>query len=112
MQRLLPLALAACATLFATPAFANGYSAAPTSAAPESVIAKDVLFKCGADGCVAGRTSGSRPAIVCAALVREIGAVESFSADGAAFDAAALAKCNARAKGAATATRETGASAQ
>lgn len=106
MQRLLPLVAAAAATLFAVPAFAGGYSATPVTGSAESFVAKDVLFKCGADSCQAARGSNSRPAIVCAAVVGKVGALSSFAADGAAFDADALAKCNARAKGVATASRE------
>jgi len=107
MQRLLPIVAAAAATLFIAPAaFAGGYSATPATGGAASFVARDVLFKCGADGCVAAKASNSRPAIVCAAVVKEVGAVSSFAADGAAFDAEALAKCNARAKGIATAGRE------
>lgn len=107
MQRLLPVLAAAAATFFVAPAaFAAGYSAMPTTSVAESFVAKDVLFKCGADGCVAAKASNSRPAIVCAAVVREIGAVSSFTAAGTPFDADALARCNARAKTTATASRD------
>ena len=53
----------------------------------------------GKDGgtCVAPKSS-SRPAVVCAALVRETGAVRSFTVDGQALAAEQLEKCNARAR--------------
>jgi len=39
-----------------------------------------------------------RPNILCELVVKRVGALTSFSAGGKAFDADALAKCNARAK--------------
>ncbi|CAN5512833.1 hypothetical protein BH10PSE14_BH10PSE14_23590 [soil metagenome] len=39
-----------------------------------------------------------RPNILCELVVKRVGALTSFSAGGKAFDAEALAKCNARAK--------------
>lgn len=45
----------------------------------------------------------ARPAIACAQVVQKLGAVTSFEVDGVALAADDLAKCNARAKGGATA---------
>jgi hypothetical protein len=39
-----------------------------------------------------------RPNILCELVVKRVGALSSFSAGGKAFDADALAKCNARAR--------------
>jgi hypothetical protein len=60
-------------------------------------VASEVIWTCGPDGCVAGAAS-SRPTVVCAQAARAIGKLASFSAGPQAFDAAALAKCNAKAK--------------
>jgi hypothetical protein len=89
------------ATLFggtAVAAPANQYRAETASPRPEAkLIVKGILWKCGAAGCVAAR-GNSRPAIDCPALAREVGALRSFTVDGQALDAAALEKCNARAR--------------
>ncbi len=70
-----------------------------TSLAKQGVIViRDIAWKCTATGCVTSMKSISRPAIVCAATVREIGPVATFTAGTEAFDADALAKCNKRAK--------------
>lgn len=68
---------------------------APPSAA--RFIVKDVPWRCGAGGCVAPQ-GNSRPAIDCSALVREVGALRSFTVGGQPLDSAALGKCNARAR--------------
>ena len=91
------------ATLFgaaAAPAFANGvhYRAEPaTPPAAERLVARDVVWRCGANGCVAPR-SNSRVAVECAALARQIGTLRSFSAGGEPLPADQLEKCNARAR--------------
>jgi hypothetical protein len=74
------------------------YRAEPSSPpAAARLVVRDVLWKCGPGGCVAPR-GNSRPAIDCSALAREIGTLRSFSVDGRAIEAAALEKCNARAR--------------
>jgi hypothetical protein len=60
-------------------------------------IVRGQLFSCDGASCVAGQ-GPSRPAVVCASVAREFGPLTAFSAGGTAFDADALAKCNARAK--------------
>ncbi|MFM7029208.1 MAG: CC_3452 family protein [Chakrabartia sp.] len=105
MRSLIALAaLATSATLFAgtaTDAFANGpaYRLVPATAfsAANSVVARDVLWKCAGDACVATKAT-SRPEVVCAAAVREIGKVTAFSANGKDFSAEQLEKCNAKAR--------------
>ena len=84
----------------AAPAFAQGPHyraelAAPTTSA--QLVTRGLLWKCSGGGCVAGK-SNSRPAIDCAALAREAGALRSFSVQGRALSAADLEKCNAKAK--------------
>ena len=83
----------------ATPALAqSGFRAEPAAAPARAVIVtRDNVWHCAAGGCTAERAS-ARPAIACAALVREVGALTSFRADDRALDAAELAACNRRAR--------------
>jgi hypothetical protein len=60
-------------------------------------VASETLWRCGDNTCVA-QAATSRPEIVCAKVAREVGKMESFSYRGTAFDADALAKCNAKAR--------------
>jgi putative methionine-R-sulfoxide reductase with GAF domain len=97
-------AFATSATLFAgtsTEAFANskGYRAVPATAfaAADTVVVRDVLWKCAGSSCVATKAT-SRPEIVCATAAREIGKLNAFSANGQEFTPEQLAKCNARAR--------------
>ncbi|HWH18350.1 MAG TPA: hypothetical protein VNT77_08475 [Allosphingosinicella sp.] len=85
-------------TLATTPAFAGPYYTAEPAAKPTQakLIVRDTIWNCGDAGCSANK-SNSRPAIVCALLVREVGALRSFSAGGQALSAEQLEKCNARA---------------
>ncbi|HYW16874.1 MAG TPA: hypothetical protein VE891_12075 [Allosphingosinicella sp.] len=87
------------ASLFGGTAFAGTQYRAEPAAPPAAarLIVKDVVWKCGAGGCVAPQ-GNSRSAIDCPALVREIGTLRSFSVGGQPLDAAALGKCNARAR--------------
>jgi hypothetical protein len=84
------------------PAFAQGsagYQLVPATAPAtgEAWVASDVVWKRSGEGYVAPRAN-SRAAIVCAQAAKKIGKVASFTADGQAFDEAALAKCNEKAK--------------
>lgn len=81
------------------PAFAaSQYHAAPVAPpGQERVVARDNLWRCGEAGCTTGR-SGARPAIVCAMLVREVGALRSFNVQGRPFTAEELEICNRRAR--------------
>ena len=84
----------------AGPAFANGvhYRAQPaTPPVAERLVVRDLMWKCGPAGCAAAK-GASRPATECAALVRQVGPLRSFSAGGQPLDAAALEKCNGRAR--------------
>jgi hypothetical protein len=70
------------------------YRAELASPAPKArFVARDVVWVCNGVSCVAGRGT-SRPAIMCSTLAREAGSVSAFAANGKAFDADELARCN------------------
>ena len=83
----------------ATPALSAPYYHAQPVVSPSAtkIVLRDTLWKCSDAGCV-GTRSSSRPAIVCAVLVREVGTLRSFAEEGRAISAEELEKCNARAK--------------
>ena len=81
----------------ASPAFAGSYSAKPLVPASGRIIAKNIVWNCGPDACV-GATPESRPLVLCQGLAKKTGRLESFVADGRAFGAADLDRCNAFAK--------------
>lgn len=87
------LALAA----LAAPAAAANYSATLAAPTDSHVVARDINWSCLGDACQ-GATSESRPAVLCQALAKRAGKVESFLIDGRAMSAAELGKCNASAK--------------
>ena len=89
---ILGFALAAAPAL-AAPAYQAEPAAKPAAA---KLVLRDTVWKCGDAGC-AGSQSNSRPAVVCAVLAREVGALRSFSAEGRTLSAEELEKCNARA---------------
>jgi hypothetical protein len=94
-----PTAFLIAASLFGGTAVAGTLYRAEPAAPPAAgrLIIKDVVWKCGTGGCVAPQHH-SRPAVDCLALVRKIGALRSFTVGGQPLDAAALGKCNARAR--------------
>jgi hypothetical protein len=94
MFRLTALALA----LAASPALASSHYQAEPAAKPVNarIVVKGTLWKCSDTGCTAAKDN-SRPAVVCSALVKEVGALRSFSVAGQPLAAADLEKCNARA---------------
>jgi hypothetical protein len=98
MIRFAPL-LAAVAFVIPTGAMAQAslVRAVPVTAQSGKVITGDALWNCNAGGCTTASNS-ARPAIACAKVVREIGAVSSFTAGSKILSADELAKCNARAK--------------
>jgi len=86
------------ATLLAGPAAAANFSGRPlTPAGAERIITRDIVWNCGPDACQ-GATEDSRPAVLCKGLAKRVGALDSFIANGRAFAAADLAKCNTAAK--------------
>jgi hypothetical protein len=76
-----------------SPVYRAELAQAPAAA---RVAAAGVAWNCAGTTCTAGR-SNSRPAIVCARLVREAGPVTSFAVAGEALPADQLARCNAAA---------------
>ena len=98
MSRKIPLFLACLAA--AAPAFAAAphYRAEPLAApAADRLVVRGTAWRCDAAACSAPAMN-SRPALVCASLVRELGALKSFSVAGRPLPADALEKCNARAR--------------
>ena len=93
-RQLLVVSAAACA---AAPVAAATYSAKPVVPTSERFIARDITWSCGPAACQ-GATNESRPAVLCQALAKRAGPIESFLVDGRAFDAAQLEKCNSAAK--------------
>lgn len=98
-------AAAAAATLALVPAAGiaqaatSGYAATPVTApAKTSFVTRSTLWKCNAGTCTAPATGSTRDAIACELVAREVGKLSAFSANGAEFDAAALEKCNAKAR--------------
>ena len=82
-----------------TPAFAAGFQAETNARPPqERFVARDSIWRCTESVCVSTNRTATRPAIVCAALARQVGALKSFSADGRAFSDGELQSCNARAR--------------
>ncbi len=76
----------------------SGFYSATLSAAPSAprTVAGGVVWSCEGTSCSAPRGT-SRPSVICGRLVRELGPVASFTANGEALDAEALARCNAAA---------------
>ena len=90
------LALSAIAAI-AAPAGAANYSAKLSAPAAGHIVARDINWACAGDTCQ-GATQESRPAVLCQALAKRVGKVESFVVDGRALAEAELARCNAAAK--------------
>lgn len=78
---------------------APGYYVAVPAAAPakQTLVTRETLWKLHGDRYVAARAP-EREAFLCSAVVRNAGALTSFTAGGQAFDADQLANCNAKAK--------------
>lgn len=80
------------------------YAATPVAApAPAPAPARTMLITNGTvwkwqDTAFTASKGPQRPAIMCELVVQRVGKLAMFSAGGTAFDAAALDKCNARAK--------------
>ena len=90
------LNVCALASLAAPVAGAN-YSAKLASPRTGHIIARDVNWACAGDSCQ-GATDESRPPVLCQALAKQAGRIESFAVDGRAFSDADLGKCNTSAK--------------
>ncbi len=85
--------------VMAVPAFANPHFQAQPETAPAQAqfVARENVWRCGESGCTSSR-SATRPAIVCAALAREVGRLRGFSVEGRAFSDEELEGCNRRAR--------------
>lgn len=93
-------ALSVAALAFAAPASAGsaGYYQASLASPPAKarLVAKGLVWNCDDTQCTASQKSPSRDAIVCSALAKQVGPLTGFAVAGKAFDAEALASCNAR----------------
>ena len=89
--------LFATLAVMATPAAAASYSARLAAPANSHIVAREINWACAADSCQ-GATAESRPAVLCQALAKKAGKIESFAVDGRAFTSAEVAKCNAAVK--------------
>jgi hypothetical protein len=78
---------------------APAYRLIPVAAVASAshVIVNETLWMQTANGYVA-KSATSRPAVVCAQAARKVGKIASFEANGTAFTAEELEKCNAKAK--------------
>ncbi|MEO1046318.1 MAG: hypothetical protein AAFX04_12825 [Pseudomonadota bacterium] len=104
MSRLLSATTAAIATVSAFTFFAAPVQAGSsvyyeaklaTPVEKQTEIIRGVVWRCSGDTCRAPKAT-SRPANVCARLVRKMGEVTEFSTRGEAMDAEAIAECNDR----------------
>jgi len=92
-----PVLFLSALAAIATPAAAASYSAKLSTPANGRIVARDINWAC-AGGTCEGATAESRPAVLCQALAKRAGKLDSFLVDGRAFGEAELAKCNAAAK--------------
>ncbi|HEY6661332.1 MAG TPA: hypothetical protein VIZ66_00255 [Sphingomicrobium sp.] len=92
-----PLFALSAALLAAAPAAAATYSAKPAVPTSARFVARDIIWACGPAACQ-GTTDESRPAVLCQALAKRAGRIDSFLVDGRAFSPAQLDKCNTAAK--------------
>ncbi len=94
------LSAAALILPFAAAAQPRGYSAVPATAPTiAAMMTRSTPWKCAGDRCVTTRTEGS-PLTMCQLAAKELGTLTAFTANGEAFAAEQLAKCNTRAKSA------------
>jgi hypothetical protein len=93
------VAAAAAVSPVAAQAHPAGYYTATPAAAPAeaSFVTRNTIWSCGGGTCTADKAA-DRAEFVCQRLAKSVGKLESFSAGGAALDADALAKCNAKVK--------------
>jgi hypothetical protein len=92
-----PILILSALAAVAAPAAAANYSAKLAAPANGRIVARDINWACGTNGCQ-GATEESRPAILCQALAKRAGKVDSFLVDGRALSPAELDKCNAAAR--------------
>src|SRR5258708_6765071 len=92
-----PVLILSLGAAIAAPAAAATYSAKLAAPANGRIVAREINWSCGAIACQ-GATNESRPGVLCQALAKRAGKVDSFLVDGRAFTSAELDKCNASAK--------------
>ena len=92
-----PVLFLSALVVVAGPAAATTYSAKLTTPANGRIVAREINWACAGDTCQ-GATAESRPAVLCQALAKRAGKVQSFLVDGRAFSDSELARCNAAAK--------------
>jgi len=103
MIRLVSFAVVAAAAAAVSPVAAQarpaGYYTATPAAAPAeaSFVTRSTIWSCAGGVCTADKAA-DRAEFVCQRLAKSVGKLESFTAGGAALDADALAKCNAKVK--------------
>jgi len=83
--------------LAASAAGASNYSATPATPLSDRLVTRDIIWNCGPAACQ-GATDESRPLVLCQALAKRAGRIDSFLVDGRALSAADLDRCNASAK--------------
>ncbi len=75
------------------------YKATPrTAPADGQIIIHDIAWRCSSGSCFASRTGSSTDATICSALARDLGPLAAFAVGDTDFDAAAVEKCNRRAR--------------
>ena len=92
-----PALFLSAVALLSAPAAASFYSAKLAAPAAGHNSARDINWACAGDSCQ-GSTVESRPAVLCQALAKKAGKVETFLVDGRAFSETELGKCNASIK--------------
>ncbi len=93
-----PLWALAAIAVTAAPAAAATYSASIAAPAPAAKIAaRDLVWSCAQTSCV-GISQTSRPVVICQALAKQTGKIQSFKVDGRELAASDLDRCNASAK--------------
>jgi hypothetical protein len=88
------------AVMFAvvTPAFAANYVASlQVPATATKLISSERMWSCNGVVCVAGGDASSAAKHICSRLVKEVGPLSGFTAQGKVFAADELAECNASA---------------
>ena len=98
-SRNLSMFAAAILIAWSVPGVAAEYRVTPVTApADGKIIVHDVAWHCASGSCMAARTGSSTDTTVCSALARYLGRLSAFVVADAAFDVAALEKCNRRAR--------------
>ena len=93
--------LLTAALLLAAPAFASNYVASLQAPAKASkLISSDRMWSCVGTSCAAGGEATSPAKRICSRLVKEVGPLSAFTAQGRDFSADELTACNASASAA------------